>query len=55
MLNSSEEIRQEIKLSPLTICLFEVHLFCEKQEHCNDAVDTSDFVRNCLYAFGEQW
>lgn len=35
--------------------LFEVTLFCEKQEHCKDVVDASDFVRNRSYAFREQW
>lgn len=55
MLNSSEKTGQEAKLSPLTICLSEVHLFSEKQEHCKDAVDASEFVRNCSHAFREQW
>lgn len=54
MLDSSEKTGQEVKLSPLTRCLFEVSLFSEKHEHCKDAVDTSDFVRNSSYAFREQ-
>jgi len=55
MLYSSENTGQELKLSPLTTCLFEVYLFSEKQEHCKDAVDAGDLVRNCSYAFREQW
>lgn len=30
MLNSSEKTGQEVKILPLTICLFEVHLFSEE-------------------------
>lgn len=55
MLNSSIKQGKKKNFSPLTICLFEVHFFSEKQKHYKDVVDASDFVRNCLYAFREQW
>lgn len=54
MLNSSEKNPgQEVKISPLTVCLFEVHFFSDKQKHCKDDVDASNFVKNCSYTFRE--
>lgn len=53
MLNSSIKQGKKKNFSPLTICLFEVHFFSEKQKHYKD-VDASDFVRNCLHTFREQ-